>query len=64
MSENEEYPNNNRAVLTIAQIIKAIMSSATEANLGALYINSREAIPQRNPSKRDGTSSTSNTNSS
>ena len=47
MSENEQYPNNNGAVLTIAQIIKAVMSSAEEAELGALYINYREAIPQR-----------------
>ena len=47
MSEDIEYPENNEAVLTIAQIIKAVMSSAAEAELGALYINSREAIPQR-----------------
>ena len=47
MSEDVEYPENNGAVLTIAQIIKAVMSSAAEAELGALYINSREAIPQR-----------------
>ena len=42
-----EYPNNNGAVLTIAQIIKVVMSSAAEAELGALYINCREAIPAR-----------------
>ena len=47
LSENDEYPANNGAVLTISQIIKAVMSSAAEAELGALYINSREAIPQR-----------------
>jgi hypothetical protein len=39
LSENDHYPNNNGAVLTIAQIIKAVMSSAVEAELGALYIN-------------------------
>ena len=33
--------------MTIAQIIKAIISSTTEAELGALYINCREAIPAR-----------------
>ena len=47
MSEDETFPANNGAVLTIAQIIKAVMSSAAEAELGALYINSREAIPIR-----------------
>jgi hypothetical protein len=34
-------------VLTIAQIIKAVMSSAAETELGALYINARELIPLR-----------------
>ena len=45
LSENDEYPSNNGAVLTIAQIIKAVMSSAAEADIGALCINSREAVP-------------------
>ena len=39
------YPNNNGAILTIAQVIKTVMSSVAEAELGALYINCREAIP-------------------
>ena len=47
MDSDTTYPNNNGAVLTIAQIIKAVMSSAAEAELGALYINCREAIPAR-----------------
>ena len=47
MSEDDEYSNNNGAVLTIAQIIKAVMSSAAKEELGALYINSRETILQR-----------------
>ena len=47
MSENDEYQDNNRLILTIVQIIKAVMSSAADEELGALYINSREAIPQR-----------------
>ena len=34
-------------MLIIAQIIKSVMSSAAEAELGALYINAREAIPLR-----------------
>ncbi len=47
MSNNNALPPNNGAVLTIAQIIKAVMLSATEAEIGALYINCREAIPAR-----------------
>ena len=40
-------PADNGAVLNLAQLIKAVMSSAAEAELGALYINAREAVPQR-----------------
>jgi hypothetical protein len=42
-----EDPANNWAVLNLAQLIKAVMSSTAEAELGALYINAREAVPQR-----------------
>jgi hypothetical protein len=45
MSNNTAKPLNNGAILTIAQIIKAVMSLAAEVKLGALYINCREAIP-------------------
>ena len=44
---NAEMPANNGAVLNIAQIIKAVMTSAAEAEIGAMYINAREAVPQR-----------------
>jgi hypothetical protein len=37
----EDTPINNGAVLNILQIIRAVMSSATEAELGALFINSK-----------------------
>ncbi len=47
MSSNLKDPSNNGAVLNIAQTIKSLMSSAAEAELGALYINAREATPQR-----------------
>jgi hypothetical protein len=43
--QNNALPPKNGAVLTIAQIIKAVMSSAVEAEIGALYINCQEAIP-------------------
>ena len=47
MSNNMAFPPNNGVVLTIAKIIKAVMSSAAEAELGALFINRKEAIPAR-----------------
>ena len=47
MSSDVANPRNNGAVLNIAQLIKAVMSSAAEAELGALYINAREAVPMR-----------------
>jgi hypothetical protein len=45
MSKNMETPPNNGAVFTLLQIIKAVMSLAAEAEIGALYINCREAVP-------------------
>jgi hypothetical protein len=47
MSNNTAKSPNNGPILTITQIIKATMSSAAEAEVGALYINCREAIPAR-----------------
>jgi hypothetical protein len=47
MSNNGEDPADNGAVLNIAQLIKAVMSSAAEAEIGALFLNSRQAIPAR-----------------
>ena len=47
MSNNTAKPPNNGAILTTAQIMKAVMSSAAEAKVGALYINCREAVPAR-----------------
>ena len=41
-------PADNGAILTTAQIIKAVMSSAAEAELPALYINARKATHIRN----------------
>ncbi len=45
-SSDSKDPANNGAVLNLAQLIKTLMSSAAEAELGALYVNAREAIPQ------------------
>jgi hypothetical protein len=45
MSNNNATPSNSGAILTISQIIKAVMSSTAKAEIRALYINCREAIP-------------------
>ena len=47
MSANVGNPPNNGAVLNMSQIIKSVMSSAAEAELGALYINASEAVAIR-----------------
>jgi hypothetical protein len=47
MSSNVELPSKNGAVSTILQIIKAVMSLATEAKVGVLFINCHEAVPAR-----------------
>jgi hypothetical protein len=51
MSNNTAKLPNNGAILTITQIIKAVMSLAAKAKVGALYINCREAIPARHTLK-------------
>jgi len=47
LSDNEEHPPDNGAVLSVAQIIKAVMASAAEAEIGAMFVNAREAVPVR-----------------
>ena len=44
LSNNSNIPTNNGAILNIAHIIKHVMTSATEAELAALYIMAREAV--------------------
>jgi len=44
MAGKDEIPIDNGAVLNISQIIRAIMSSPTEAELGALFINAKTAV--------------------
>ena len=39
MSDKGTQPPNNGAVINVAQIIKSVMSSAAEAEIGALFIN-------------------------
>ena len=44
LSNGEIDAPNNGAILTLATIIKAVMSSAAEAELAAVYLNAKEAV--------------------
>ena len=48
LSENVSFSPNNGAIHYVAEIIKTVMSSATEDELGALYINARKGVEIRN----------------
>jgi hypothetical protein len=56
MSENDIDPNDNGAVHTVAKIIKAVMSSAAEAELAGLFINAKTAVPIRTTLESSDTS--------
>ena len=45
MSSHKDIPGGNGAVINISHIIKAVMSSAAEAGLRALFINAELAVP-------------------
>ena len=44
LSNDVAYPPNNGAILNIAKVIDVVVSSAAEAELGALFMNAREAV--------------------
>jgi hypothetical protein len=44
MAGMEDIPINSGTVLNISQIIRAVMSSAVEAKLGSLFINTKTAV--------------------
>ena len=47
LSENDAMPRWNGPVLTLAKIIKFVMSSASEAKLGAMFVTVEEMIAMR-----------------
>jgi hypothetical protein len=53
-SSNVDDPPDSVPILNISQILTAVMSSAAEAELGALYINACEAMPMRQVLKEVG----------
>ena len=48
LKENEPKPKRNGPIFTIAQIIKAVMASAVEAEMAALFITAKKIILLRN----------------
>ena len=48
MESDEENVENNGAVLNIAEIIRNMVTSAASAEIGALFINTRQAFPAFN----------------
>ena len=48
LAEDEPIPKWNVPVLTIAQIMKFFMESASEAELGAMFITAQAMVLQRN----------------
>ena len=47
LSENDYMPRWNGPVLKLAKIIKFVMSSASEAELGAMFITAQEMVVMR-----------------
>ena len=54
LSKNVLFPPINGAIHNVAKIIKAIMSSTTEAKLGALYVNACKTVEERQIHKEMG----------
>jgi hypothetical protein len=44
LSNKDKFPPNNGAIFTNASIIKAVMASAANAELGVLYLNLKKAV--------------------
>ena len=47
LAEDEPIQIWNGPILTIAQVIKLVMSSAVEDELGAIFITAKEIVPMR-----------------
>ncbi len=47
ISKNVPFPKHNESILSISQIMKFVMSSAADPELGALYTTAKEMVPLR-----------------
>ena len=63
LSKNTTFPLNNGDILNIAKIIKAVMSSGTEAELGLLYTYAFKAVKIQQNLKKWVTQPAASTNS-
>ncbi len=54
LSENVDNPSNKGAICNEASIIKSVMSSAAEAEIGVLYIDARKGVEMHNILKEMG----------
>ena len=54
MAGSEKIPINSGAVVNISQIIKAVMSSAAEAEFGALFIKAKMIVSMQQTLKEMG----------
>jgi hypothetical protein len=48
LSENVANPSKNSAIFNKSSIIKAVISSAAKAKIGALYTNARKGVEEQN----------------
>ena len=46
LSNDATMPSNNGALLNVENVIKAIMTSGAESEIGTMFINARESVPQ------------------
>ena len=47
LSNDTADPPTNGPVLTVAQILKHVVTSAAEAEIGGLFVNAKAAVPER-----------------
>ena len=47
MSSECPIPPDNGVVLDIVQIVRAVMTSVAEAEIGAPYVNAQKKVPER-----------------
>ena len=47
LSEDDPIPRWNGPILSIAQVIKFVMTSSAEAEISALYITAQKLVPMR-----------------
>ena len=54
LSENEPTPRWNEKIFTIAKIMKYVLSSAAEAEMGASLLTAKEMVPVRHTLNKMG----------